>query len=306
MFAESSPSFNIENMVDRQSSYAKILCEYSHVCSLQYKVEYPLCQTCIRRLETRGNSPNECTCGESKYITEHCAKCSEIKEEIQFLRNEIRRSCTNYGIEVAESLETSPLFEQSIDRLVLRIQLLEQVLLYQHIERERKNEHRPEPHVVSDAKEDGEYVSEEETNDVAYDDYQNTYDMLYIPQEEDEDDDIISELSFDMGVGEIKESQKDLEDPTPDIHMSGMRDVLNGPRGYYSPLSYYGSDALSTPEQRSTPIIHNYFPDNNDIDNDEIVNTFTQLNLRENDDAEVGSKRKRPESIYVAPSSLLR
>jgi hypothetical protein len=51
------------------------------------------------------------------------------------MKNEIRRAGLNYGIEVAETLETNPLFEVTIERFVLRIQMMEQILLRQQIER---------------------------------------------------------------------------------------------------------------------------------------------------------------------------
>jgi hypothetical protein len=51
------------------------------------------------------------------------------------MKNEIRRAGLNYGIEVAETLETNPLFGVTIERFVLRIQMMEQILLRQQIER---------------------------------------------------------------------------------------------------------------------------------------------------------------------------
>jgi hypothetical protein len=149
MYAKAS--FRNEKFVSRRNTYADICAEYAHNCVMEYKVERPVCPHCLNRLETNAlrstlsqnmKSSSECTCCEyTSFVLEHCNRCSSIKEEVQFLRNEIRRTSLNYGLEVAETLEINPLFEQSIEKLVLRIQMLEQVLLRQQIDNATEREH---------------------------------------------------------------------------------------------------------------------------------------------------------------------
>jgi hypothetical protein len=95
------------------------------------------------------------------YVSEQCVHCAAIKEEIVFLKNEIRRSCTTYGIEVAETLETNPLFSETIEKLVLRIEILEQVLLRQLIDTETAARNGQQQDDVDDVPDDVSELSEE-------------------------------------------------------------------------------------------------------------------------------------------------
>ena len=171
--------------VNRYTTFQQIFREYNHTCRQEYTVSRALCVYCFHRLEASRGFPKKmipakCVCLDiPSYVSEQCVHCDAIKEEIVFLKNEIRRSCTTYGIEVAETLETNPLFGQTIDKLVLRIEILEQVLLRQLIDTEtaaRKEQQQDDvPDDVSDlseepaaekeetAKEEGEDQEDDET-----------------------------------------------------------------------------------------------------------------------------------------------
>jgi hypothetical protein len=137
----SQSNFNVENIIGRDSTIHQVFQEFSHICRNEYTVSRALCMSCLRaeecRFISRNQIPTKCTCEEiPAYVTEQCIHCAEIKEEITFLKNEIRRTSTMYGIEVAETLEMNPLFLQTIEKLVFRVQVLEQVLLHQLIRTE--------------------------------------------------------------------------------------------------------------------------------------------------------------------------
>ena len=134
-------NFNIENMIGRHPTSQQVFQEFSHVCRKEYTVTRALCMNCLcieeSRFTSRNPIPINCTCEEiPPYVSEQCIHCAAIKEEITFLKNEIRRISTMYGIEVAETLEMNPLFLQTIEKLVFRVQLLEQVILRQLIRTE--------------------------------------------------------------------------------------------------------------------------------------------------------------------------
>lgn len=137
----SQSNFNVENIIGRDSTIHQVFQEFSHICRNEYTVSRALCMNCLRaeecRFISRNSIPIKCTCEEiPSYVSEQCIHCAEIKEEITFLKNEIRRTSTMYGIEVAETLEMNPLFLQTIEKLVFRVQVLEQVLLRQLINTE--------------------------------------------------------------------------------------------------------------------------------------------------------------------------
>ena len=163
-------NFNIENIVHRCATSQQLFQEYTHECRQEYTIAYALCVNCTHRLEvSRGihkkPAPTECYCDDiPPYVSEQCIHCAAIKEEIVFLKNEIRRSCATYGIEVAETLETNPLFGETIEKLVFRIEILEQILLRQLIDAETAARKQPPADEDEDeaANDDATTVSENE------------------------------------------------------------------------------------------------------------------------------------------------
>lgn len=227
--SSSQSNFDIENIVDRYTTFQKIFREYVHECRQEYTVSRALCINCVRRLEaSRGFPhkmiPTECMCSDiPPYVSEQCVHCSAIKEEIVFLKNEIRRSCTTYGIEVAETLETNPLFSETIEKLVLRIEILEQVLLRQFIDTETAARNKQHQDDIDDVPDDVSELSEElavdasefETNENETEPEQTEYAKEEeevteeSDQEEDDDEDEtqVQSMNDDMDIS--------TEDPGP-------------------------------------------------------------------------------------------
>jgi hypothetical protein len=125
--------------------------------------------------------PNECHCCDiPPHVSVQCVHCAEIKEEIVFLKNEIRRSCMSYGLEVAETLETNPLFGETVDKLVFRAHMLENVLLAQITDPENRT-------ADEDNATPTEPVSMEEPYKV-YDDVPDDVSELSYEEEEEEEE----------------------------------------------------------------------------------------------------------------------
>jgi len=173
--SSSQSNFVIENIVNRYTTFQQIFREYNHKCRQEYTVSRALCVYCFHRLEASRGFPKKmipakCVCLDiPSYVSEQCVHCAEIKEEIVFIKNEIRRTSTTYGIEVAETLETNPLFGQTIDKLVLRIEILEQVLLRQLIDTEtaaRKEQFENNEDNVSELSEEPELARTPESEGV--------------------------------------------------------------------------------------------------------------------------------------------
>jgi hypothetical protein len=172
MFAQSR--FSMESFVSKTPMFAEVEQEYAHVCKMEQLTKYPTCVACLTRTEHEFHKRafwqprDECTCDElPSHTHEECKDCVAIADEIQFVRNEIVRLCTSYGIEVAQTLEINPLFSQSIERLVVRVRVMEQLLLRQQI-------HRNTGH-VSDAESESDNMSEltllsDDDNDIDNDD----------------------------------------------------------------------------------------------------------------------------------------
>lgn len=119
------------------SSYAEIVKEYGHKCAMEYKVDYSMCEPCI---DPNHQAGRKCSCEEMPhFVSEECAKCVAIKNDIHYLKSEIVRSAMNYGIEVSRTLETRPDFAKDIDNLTARIKMMERVLIIQKIETEVTN-----------------------------------------------------------------------------------------------------------------------------------------------------------------------
>jgi hypothetical protein len=190
-------NFNIENIIGRHPTSQQVFQEFSHVCRKEYTVTRALCMNCLcieeSRFTSRNPIPINCTCEEiPPYVSEQCIHCAVIKEEITFLKNEIRRISTMYGIEVAETLEMNPLFLQTIEKLVFRVQLLEQVILRQMIRTETAERND---------RDDDASMSEDST--IVDDD--NDEDAMDADDEDDNDDDA-------MDADDEEKEQPDTDD----------------------------------------------------------------------------------------------
>jgi len=122
------------------SSYAEIVKEYGHKCVMEYKVEYPECESCVKTRHSEYKKENCCCVEMPHYVSEQCPKCVTIKNDIYYLKSEIQRTAMNYGMEVAASLETKPEFAEDIENLIVRIKIMERLLIIQKIETEVKDE----------------------------------------------------------------------------------------------------------------------------------------------------------------------
>jgi hypothetical protein len=132
---------NIEDHVSRNNIHSIVqgyITEYTHECEMVARENRPVCEPCLYQTEMAfthmGRCRARCHCDTLvPTITMECIKCTEIKEEIQFIRSEIVRASTNYGIEVAASLVQNPLFSQTIGRMVVRARVLENILMHQPV-----------------------------------------------------------------------------------------------------------------------------------------------------------------------------
>ena len=140
------------------SSYAEIVKEYGHKCAMEYKVEYPECESCVKTRHSEYKKENCCCVEMPHYVSEQCPKCVTIKNDIYYLKSEIQRTAMNYGIDVAATLETKPDFAEDIENLIVRIKIMERLLIIQKIETEVKDE----PDLNDDA---------DKTSVVSFDDY---------------------------------------------------------------------------------------------------------------------------------------
>ena len=122
------------------SSYAEIVKEYGHKCAMEYKVEYPECESCVKTRHSEYKKENCCCVEMPHYVSEQCPKCVTIKNDIYYLKSEIQRTAMNYGIDVAATLETKPDFAEDIENLIVRIKIMERLLIIQKIETEVKCE----------------------------------------------------------------------------------------------------------------------------------------------------------------------
>jgi hypothetical protein len=122
------------------SSYAEIVKEYGHKCAMEYKVEYPECESCVKTRHSEYKKENCCCVEMPHYVSEQCPKCVTIKNDIYYLKSEIQRTAMNYGIDVAATLETKPDFAEDIENLIVRIKIMERLLIIQKIETEVKDE----------------------------------------------------------------------------------------------------------------------------------------------------------------------
>ena len=210
-------NFNIENIIGRHPTSQQVFQEFSHVCCKEYTVTRALCMNCLcieeSRFTSRNPIPINCTCEEiPPYVSEQCIHCAAIKEEITFLKNEIRRISTMYGIEVAETLEMNPLFLQTIEKLVFRVQLLEQVILRQLIRTETaERNHRDDDVSMS---EDSTIVDDNNDEDAmdADDEDNNDENAMDADDEENEqpdtdDDAEIDSITRNMNKIDITETE---------------------------------------------------------------------------------------------------
>ena len=210
-------NFNIENIIGRHPTSQQVFQEFSHVCRKEYTVTRALCMNCLcieeSRFTSRNPIPVNCTCEEiPAYVSEQCIHCAVIKEEITFLKNEIRRISTMYGIEVAETLEMNPLFLQTIEKLVFRVQLLEQVILRQMIRTETAE--RNDRDDDASMSEDSTIVDDDNDEDAmdADDEDDNDEDAMDADDEEkeqpDTDDDAeIDSITRNMNTIDITETE---------------------------------------------------------------------------------------------------
>lgn len=208
-------------------SYAEIVKEYGHKCTMEYKVEYPECENCVKTRHSAYNKGN-CSCAEMPhYVSEQCPKCVTIQNDIYYLKSEIQRTAMNYGIDVAATLETKPDFAEDIENLVVRIKIMERLLIIQKIETEAKVE--PESDTDDMSVVSFEYVPPEDAlaNDAIVEEADDELSMTDDSSEEDDEMAVVTQyLNDDFACEEIKES--DIE--------SNMREVNN--------LSY-DSDTMS-------------------------------------------------------------
>jgi hypothetical protein len=194
---------NLERMVTRTPLFATYYTEFKHTCKMEYCVERLTCDWCMSRIEQGLNSyakpklNGDCVCAllPSK-ISENCIRCGDIKEEIQFIRSEIIRTCTNYGIEVAQTLETNPLFPETIEKMALSITVLEHILRRQEIHREL--------------------------------DAENDYDEDISLDDSDSDtDDNVSELSFEDEIPENHDANSEYDTEHAEIHPEVVRTIIS-------------------------------------------------------------------------------
>ena len=150
------------------TSYAEIVDEYGHKCTMEYKVEYQMCEACADPNSVFAT--NKCTCNEMPhYVSEECAKCVQIHNDVQHLKSEILRAAMNYGMEVAETLEPNPEFAADIDNLVSRIKMMERLLMFQKIEAEANAELDDHMSVVTSESAQEEDFESVQSNDMEVD-----------------------------------------------------------------------------------------------------------------------------------------
>lgn len=300
MSSNTHHKFNLEDIATRQSQYQFIVREYTHRCRMEYSVTRALCDNCIHRIEiSRGVQmklvPNECNCCDiTPHVSEQCYRCSEIKEEIVFLKNEIRRAGINYGIEVAETLEPNPLFRETIDKLVLRIQMLDQVLLRQLIDTETVNRRKAEP-----------------GNNAESTDEDNAADSDDVSVLDD-----ISEISFDTELPENYHAN--LHSPTTPanvniISMGDSDDETENDPYMFTPKNIHNENIRKIVIPNSSDPTNKMFatqnklyvnipqpqPEKEEKDDDDVaslIHEIVQVAVSSELDIEVGEKRKRPDS----------
>ena len=275
----SSSTFSIEDYVSRRNTYREIHNEYAHECVMEYKTERPTCPHCMHQLETQVYSLQTnfktntvCTCAEyTCYVSEHCKRCSLIKDEISFMKNEIRRAGLNYGIEVAETLETNPLFEVTIERFVLRIQMMEQILLRQQIERGNvRNDDEDEVSEMSVS------INEQDENEQEYEN-----------EQEDDDQDELNKMDIPF---------------TPETDT--IYDVESG-GAEFDYERYYESRNLNPREgDESSELSELSYEDIDDEqsieeDIDGLTSTLLRMDINENGSNESGKKRKRTDQNEI-------
>jgi hypothetical protein len=168
--------------------------------------------------------PNECHCCDiPPHVSVQCVHCAEIKEEIVFLKNEIRRSCMSYGLEVAETLETNPLFGETVDKLVFRAHMLENVLLAQIADPENRTAHKdnatpPEP------------VSVEEPYKVYDDVPDDVSELSYEEEEEEEQEEEDNAPPRKVNIISLDDSDDEETDPnmfSPKTSRGLIRETVN-------------------------------------------------------------------------------
>lgn len=205
-------------------SYAEIMKEYGHKCTMEYKVEYPECENCVNTRHS-AYKKERCSCVEMPhYASEQCPKCVTIQNDIYYLKSEIQRTAMNYGMEVSASLETKPDFAEDIENLVVRIKIMERLLIIQKIETEAKEDPEPEADDVSVIS--FEYVPPEDilANDSTAEEADDELSMSDESSEEDDETSVVArDLNDDFACEEI-----DIE--------SNMREVNN---------TFYDSDTMS-------------------------------------------------------------
>jgi hypothetical protein len=290
-------NFNVENIVGRYTTSRQVFQEYAHICRNEYKVTRALCKNCLFRLEeTRGIShkpiPKECVCDDiPPHITEKCIQCEEIKEEISFLKNEIRRTSVVYGIEVAETLEMNPLFLETIEKLVFRVEILEQVLLRQWIDMEtatRLNQDNT-PDDVSELSE--EYILEE-------DDDLDEIETCDIEQEEGEEPDEIDDMEKDLSPNRanvMNMANGFIQKPDLNIPIN-IQEYTERPMKFKSDTNYC-FNGMSVNYLHVTLPQPQFEPETNDDEIDSITRHISRMDIvdEEIDDTD-NKKRKRPDS----------
>jgi hypothetical protein len=187
------------------------------------------------------------------------------------MKNEIRRAGLNYGIEVAETLETNPLFEVTIERFVLRIQMMEQILLRQQIERGNvRNDDEDEVSEMSVS------INEQDENEQEYEN-----------EQEDDDQDELNKMDIPF---------------TPETDT--IYDVESG-GAEFDYERYYESRNLNPREgDESSELSELSYEDIDDEqsieeDIDGLTSTLLRMDINENGSNESGKKRKRTDQNEI-------